>query len=416
VNNIIFLYRLGSISHSKIKKVENVGVKSLSGQGTHSLVKTLRCSTCGAPMKPSAESIINICNFCGGITAESPVSPHIIVKPLPLQPPDGVGNIRKMELILVPFFEVNAQVDVDAKGYQRRERTETKTVRRGGETHTETKTIVEYRPWRIIHHGTHAVRFLARQEFTMFGAGELISNVTRSLGGEPIPFNAEFIKKLASEDPSHSLEALSPEWGQDEASKKAGEVVYEAAYARAKSEMHEVFDTHVNFKPLSKPALLHQPLLLVRRKIQGRSYRAAYHWGNGQLIREEQPIKNRRLMVFIAILGFLAAPVFAQLGYNFYLGSEEEIWALILFGVLGLAGIIGAIFLLIRSYKPHKIKSSGSGVSLFDFQKVTVEQPQQPQQPATGGTGKKPGFCTKCGDPLDPNQKFCEKCGHTVGS
>lgn len=395
-------------------------MKSLSDQGTHSLVKTLRCSACGAPMKPSAESIITICNFCGEITAESPVSPHTIVKPLPLQPPEGVEDIRKMELILVPFFEVQAQVDVDAKGYQRRERTETKTVRRGGKTYTESKTIVEYRPWRITHHGTHAVRFLARQEFTMFGAGELISNVTRSLSGEPMPFNSEYIKRLASEDPSHSLEALSPEWGQDEASKKAGEVVYEAAYSRAKSEMHEVFDTHVNFRPLSLPALLHQPLLLVRRKIQGRSYRSAYHWGTGQLIREEQPIKNRRLMVFIAILGFLLAPIFTQLGFNLYDNTEDQIWALILFGVLALGGIVGAIFLLIRSYKPHKIQSSGTGVSLFDFQKVTVKQqvqkPQQPTQPATGGTGKKPGFCTKCGDPLEPNQKFCEKCGHTVGS
>ncbi len=394
-------------------KLKNVGVKSLSDQGKHSLVKTLQCSTCGAPMKPSAESIITICNFCGDITAESPVSPHIIVKPLPLQPPEGVDDIRKMELILVPFFEVQAQIDVDAKGYQRRERTESKTVRRGGETHTETKTIIEYRPWRITHHGTQAVRFLARQEFTMFGAGELISNVSKSLGGEPMPFNSTFIKKLASEDSSRSLEALSPEWGQDEAGKKAGEVVYEAAYARAKSEMHEVFDTHVNFKPLSKPALLHQPLLLIRRKIQGRSYRAAYHWGSGKLLREEQPIKNRRLMVFFAILCFLATPVFAQLGYNFYFNSGEEIWALIVFGVLALAGIIGAILLLIRSYKPHKIKSSGAKVSLFDFQKVTVNQPPQP---TTSGTGKKAGFCTKCGDPLEPNQKFCEKCGHTVGS
>lgn len=407
---------LGIVISFTIKR-SNIGVKSLSDQGTNSLVKTLRCSTCGAPMKPSAESILNICNFCGEITAASPVSPHMIVKPLPLQAPEGLGRVRKMELILVPFFEVQAQVDVDAKGYQRRERTETKTVRRGGKTYTESKTIVEYRPWRITHQGTHAVRFLARQEVAMFGAGELISNVTRSLGGEPIPFSSEYIKKLASQDPTRSLEALSPEWGQDEASKKAGEVVYEAAYSKAKSEMHEVFDTHVNFRPLSTPALVHQPLLLVRRKIQGRSYRAAYHWGTGQLLREEQPIKNRRLMVAIAVLGFLVAPVFTQLGFNFY-NNSDEVWLLIVFGVLALAGVIVAIILLVRSYKPHKIKSSGAGVSLFSFQKVSVQPvqtPQQPLPPGTSGTGKTPKFCTKCGDPLEENQKFCEKCGQTVG-
>ena len=396
---------------------KETGVKSLSEQGTHSLIKTMRCPTCGAPLTPSAESILTICNFCGDVTAESPVSPHTIIKPLPMQPPEGVGDIRKMELILVPFFEVQAQIAVDARGYQRRERTETKTVRRGGKTYTETKTIVEYRPWRVNYGGTNSVRFLARQEVTMFGAGELISSVARGLGGEPISFDAQYIKELASRDQSRELVALSPEWDQDEASKKAGETVYEAAYSYAKSQMHEVHDTKVNFSPISKPMLVHEPLLLVRRRIQGRSYRAAYHCGNGQLLREEQPIKNRRLMMFIAILGFLVTPILAQLGFNFYNSTDEEVWLLIIFLVLAVAFIVIGIILLVRSFKPHKIKSSGSGVSLFDFQKlVPIQQPPQQMQPPQqeGGQQSTKKFCSKCGDPLEAGQKFCEKCGHSM--
>ena len=377
------------------------------------MVKTLRCPTCGAPMRPSAESLLTICNFCGDIVAESHISPHAIIKPLPLTPPEGMGNVRKMELILVPFFEVNAQVDVDARGYQRRERTETKTVRRGGETRTETKTIVEYRPWRIQHHGNHSVRFLARQEVTMFGASELISSVASNRGGESVPFSPEFVKNLVNRDVGQEMVALSPEWDQSEASKKAGEVVYEAAYSKAKSEMHEVFDTKVNFKPLSKPTLLHEPLLLIRRKIQGRSYRAAYHWGSGQLLREEQPIKNRGLMMFFALLGFIAAPIFTQLGFKFYTDSaEEQVWLLIIFIALALAGVIMGIVLMVRIYKPHKIKSSGSGISLFSFQMIPAEEAQSlQQQQQQAGEAPVARFCPKCGDPLEAHQKFCEKCG-----
>ena len=379
------------------------------------LVKTLRCPSCGAPMQPSAESILTICNFCGEIVAESNITPHTIIQPKALVPPLGQGIIRKMELILVPFFEVQAQVDMEALGYQRRERTETKTVRRGGQTVTESKTIVEYRPWKIEHHGMHAVRFLARQEITMFGASELVSSVTKSLGGTPIPFSPQYIKKLASNDPTRSLVALSPEWDQKEAAKKAGETVYEAAYSRAKSQMHEVFDTRVNFRPKSTPSLLHEPLLLVRRKIQGRSYRAAYHWGSGQLLREEQPIKNRGLMIFMALLMFLGIAPLVQIGYNMY-SSNGESWPLIMFGVIGAILLGVGIFLVIRAYKPHKVKSSGGKISLFDFQRIEqkslAQQPQQPGQP--GQQAPNARFCSKCGDPLGTNQKFCEKCGHQM--
>lgn len=395
-------------------------MKALSDQGDLTLVKTLRCPSCGAPMRPSAESLLVICNFCGEIVAESHISPHVIIKPLPMTPPEGPGQVRSMELILVPFFEVKADVNVDALGYQRRERTETKTVRRGGKTYTESKTIVEYRPWRVQHQGSHKVRFLARQEVTMFGAGELISSVARTIGGDAVQFSPDYIKGLASRD--QSLVALSPEWGQDEASKKAGEVVYEAAYSHAKSQMHEVFDTKVNFRPLSKPTLLHEPLLLIRRRIQGRLYRAAYHWGSGQLLREEQPIKNRGLMMFFALLGFLLAPILTQIGYSQYIAmessSENAIWWLIALGVVALAGVIVGIILLVRVYKPHKIHSSGSGLSLFAFErlaptaKAAIPKEPQPQQP----TGQQPAmkFCPKCGDPLEQNQTFCEKCGHRM--
>ena len=396
-----------------------LGVKALSEQGDSTLVKTLRCPTCGAPMKPSAESLLVICNFCGEIVAESHISPHAIVKPLPMTPPEGPGQVRSMELILVPFFEVKADVSVDALGYQRRERTETKTVTRGGKTYRESKTIVEYRPWRVQHQGSHKVRFLARQEVTMFGAGELVSSVARTIGGEPIPFSPDFIKGLASRD--QSLVALSPEWGQDEASKKAGEVVYESADSHAKSQMHEVFDTKVNFRPLSKPTLVHEPLLLIRRRIQGRLYRAAYHWGNGKLLREEQPIKNRGLMMFFALLGFILAPILTQLGYTQYIdsASENAIWWLIALGVVALAGVIVGIVLLVRVYKPHKIHSSGSGLSLFAFERLAPAEraaipKQQPQQPQPGSGQPVARFCPKCGDPLDQNQTFCEKCGHRM--
>jgi len=382
----------------------------------HALVKTLMCPTCGAPMKPSAESLLVICNFCGEIVAESKISPHAIIKPIPITPPPGPGIVRQMELILIPFFDVKADVNMEAAGYQRRERTETKTVRRGGQTYTETKTIVEYRPWKIYHQGSHSVRFLARQEITMFGASELISSVTRSVGGQPIPFSPEYIKDLASKDTSRSLVALSPEWGQDEAAKKAGETVYEAAYQRAKSEMHEVFDTKVQFKPLGPPTLLHEPLLLIRRKIQGRSYRAAYHWGTGQLLREEQPIKNRKLMIFFALLFFIGAPPLVQVGFNLYGGIEDQVWYAIVFGVLAAILVGLAIFLLVRSFKPHKIKSSGGKVSLFDFQQLAPDQrAAMVQQTSAVATGQPvPKFCPNCRDPLEPNQTFCEKCGHRM--
>lgn len=391
-------------------------MKALSDQGDSTLVKTLRCPTCGAPMRPSAESLLVICNFCGEIVAESHISPHAIIKPLPMTPPEGPGQVRSMELILVPFFEVKADVFVDASGYQRRERTETKTVRRGGKTYTESKTIVEYRPWRVQHQGSHNVRFLARQEVTMFGAGELTSLVARTIGGEPVQFSPDYIKGLASKD--QSLVALSPEWGQDEASKKAGEVVYEAAYSHAKSQMHEVFDTKVNFRPLAQPTLLHEPLLLIRRRIQGRLYRAAYHWGSGQLLREEQPIKNRGLMMFFALLGFILAPILTQIGYSQYIAmegiSENAIWWLIALGVVALAGVIVGIILLVRVYKPHKIFSSGSGISLFAFERLspTARAAIPKQQPASGQPVAR--FCPKCGDPLEQNQTFCEKCGHRM--
>jgi len=389
----------------------------LNDQGSSSLIKTLRCKSCGGPLKPSAESILSICNFCGEISAESDISPHTIIKPLPLTPPEGMGHVKKMELILIPFFEIKADVSLDALGYQRRERTETKTVRRGGETVRESKTIVEYRPWRVQHQGSHNVRFLARQEVTVFGAGELISTVAHGVGGEAMPFSPELIKSIANMDPTRStLVALSPEWDQQNAARKAGEIVYEAAYARAKSEMHEVFDTRVKFTPISAPTLLHEPLLLIRRQIQGRSYRAAYHWGNGKLLKEERPIKNRRLGVFFALLMFLAGPVLVQLGFDIYTNSgDDAVWVLILLGVVALGLAIGAIVILIRVYRPHKLYSSGTRLSLFDFQRISQEERAavaQAQQAAA--KPKQPKFCPKCGDPLEPNQTFCEKCGYKM--
>ncbi len=32
----------------------------------------------------------------------------------------------------------------------------------------------------------------------------------------------------------------------------------------------------------------------------------------------------------------------------------------------------------------------------------------------TSGKKKKPSFCPKCGDPVDPDEKFCNKCGHKL--
>ncbi|MHA1187130.1 MAG: hypothetical protein ACTSSK_09705, partial [Candidatus Heimdallarchaeota archaeon] len=99
---------------------------------------------------------------------------------------------------------------------------------------------------------------------------------------------------------------------------------------------------------------------LIRRQIQGRSYRAAYHWGNGKLLKEERPIKNRRLGVFFALLMFLAGPVLVQLGFDIYTNSgDDAVWVLILLGVVALGLAIGAIVILIRVYRPHKLYSSG---------------------------------------------------------
>jgi len=385
----------------------------------------LRCSSCGAPLKPSAESILIICNFCGSITAESPITPHSVVKPLSLsQRPEGEGHIRKMELILVPFFQVVGDVHMEAAGYQRRERIETRTVHRGGKTYTESRTIVEYRPWKIAHVGRHAVRFLSRQEVTFFGVEEFICSVTKGLGGEIIPFTADYIKDLVDKT-NNELIALSPEWDQKEAANKAGEMVYEAAYSYAKSQMHEVFDTRVSFKPLTIPELVHIPFLLLRRSFQGRSYRSAYHWGSGELLREERPIKNRKVMVTIAFLNFFLAPIFAQLAYDFGYVADST-FVLILLAILGLGALVLAILLLVRTYKPHKIKSSGAKIAFKDFQALSpdtflsspVTEEAATEEAATAappaGGAKQKRFCTECGDPLNPGQKFCEKCGHKV--
>ena len=170
---------------------------------------------------------------------------------------------------------------------------------------------------------------------------------------------------------------------------------------------------------LVNSTLIHEPLLLIRRRIQGRLYRAAYHWGSGQLLREEQPIKNRGLMMFFALLGFLLAPILTQVGYTQYIKlepiSENAVWWLIAMGVVALAGIIVGIILLVRVYKPHKIHSSGSGLSLFAFERLAPSArppPSRPQQPADGQPVAR--FCPKCGDPLEPHQKFCEKCGQQM--
>jgi hypothetical protein len=216
---------------------------------------------------------------------------------------------------------------------------------------------------------------------------------------------------------SNELIALSPEWGQDEAAKKAGEIVYEAAYSHAKSQMHEVFDTRVNFRPLDQPKLLHEPLLLVRRRYRGRMYRAAYHWGSGQLLREERPIKNRGLMLLITLLAFLGAPPLAQVGYNIYDNSGgDTLWPLIVLSIVALGLVITGIILLVRIYKPHKVYSIGSKVSLFDFQRLSKESVSQLHKKRGQKTKKQPRFCPKCGDPLEPGQDFCEKCGHQIRS
>ena len=110
------------------------------------------------------------------------------------------------------------------------------------------------------------------------------------------------------------------------------------------------------------------------------------------------------------------APIFAQIGYSLYETATEngEIY-LAIFIILGVGGLITAIVLLIRSYKPHKIKSSGAGVSLFSFQSVTPPPTQvTPQSPRIKQEQPSPKFCPKCGDPLDPGQKYCEKCGEDV--
>jgi hypothetical protein len=162
--------------------------------------------------------------------------------------------------------------------------------------------------------------------------------------------------------------------------------------------------------------LIHEPILLIRRKVQGKSYRAAYHWGSGQLLREERPIKNRGLMLFFATLFFLAGPPLVQVGFNLYDANPDDlVWVLIVFIVLAVIGLGVGIYLIVRAFKPHKVKSSGGRVSLFDFERLATEQraaleerrqPRQ-QQPVAR-------FCSKCGDPLEPSQKFCEKCGHAM--
>ncbi|TFF85118.1 zinc-ribbon domain-containing protein [Candidatus Heimdallarchaeota archaeon] len=383
-------------------------------EDTESIVKTMRCPVCGAPLKPSAESIITICNFCGGIVAESEIKPHVIVKPLPFRPPDVTGQIRKMELILVPFFEINANVKIHSAGYQKRERTETHTVGTGKNRRTVTKTITEYRPWTINYQGNRITRFLARQEVNFFGANEFKCFVTKTRGGEAIPFEPNYIKELAEKVGTQELVALSPEWDQEESARKAGEFVYETAYQQSKGEMHEVFDTRVDFKPTQKPCLVHEPLLLIRRKYQGRSYRSAYHWGSGALLRSEEPIKNRGLMLISAFLFFLATPILAQLGYNFYL-PNEELFLLIIFIVLALGTLGVGIFLVVRSFKPHKIKSSGETFTLEDLQKgIITSGTATPTTSESANNKPTYRFCPKCGDPIEPGQKFCEKCGATI--
>jgi len=86
-----------------------------------------------------------------------------------------------------------------------------------------------------------------------------------------------------------------------------------------------------------------------------------------------------------------------------------------LLGVVALGLAIGAIVILIRVYRPHKLYSSGTRLSLFDFQRISQEERAavaQAQQAAA--KPKQPKFCPKCGDPLEPNQTFCEKCGYKM--